>query len=566
MTGAAAGPGPTEAETKFLKVDDFRDDHAPGSVVGHDQRLGRDRESKIGVDSGSARLGWLEVPGWDRQTLSHGPFDATPGLITGWLVLNAHNTSMTHADRPIGRRARLRRFFRGLPQLHWREPDIDDNLAVGWYPHPTSRNPTAQGWPLIMHAGDTVNGILETTISGDRRRLLTGVQNLPILYAQIRRPNDVIHCVATTLDTNWAPTVPWFRPVAIDPNPPDGPIHASVHQQIQGEVNYRIDTRVDSFIAIHDPQWAQPTAASLWSWQEGDSTPIAEIDGPSSILAVHADGPACLTINGERIDVPTADGFGQVTLDNHCSGSSTIDLTSVPGLKSAEVIKPTLHLPQIVPSGIWYPPSSKPTSVSLPSSSGLLREQEGWERSIGSGEVDCLGDGTCVVKAGLEHPNPGRTIHTIAWPHPEGIDVTLRQRPPGYRGQGHRGRSGLCIMQDPDNLLIVNNWLDDTFDGSSISCFAKLSGREVMYEHDAVWSNVGHSVRHGIEHDLRVVVDGRHFAVWVDGVPVMYRRFADMLPSQTSLASNRIGVVSNWEWGDDTGTTFIRLNAGELLR
>ena len=46
--------------------------------------------------------------------------------------------------------------------------------------------------------------------------------------------------------------------------------------------------------------------------------------------------------------------------------------------------------------------------------------------------------------------------------------------PPGTgRGEGHNGRGGLVLFQDPDTYVIVNVWLDDApdHDGIAISMF-----------------------------------------------------------------------------------------------
>ncbi len=62
------------------------------------------------------------------------------------------------------------------------------------------------------------------------------------------------------------------------------------------------------------------------------------------------------------------------------------------------------------------------------------------------------------------------------------------------RGEGHGGRCGVVFWQDPDNYLVVNLFVDDVFDGASISTFYHLGGNEDMY--DAVWTLV-RGVVHG---------------------------------------------------------------------
>ena len=40
----------------------------------------------------------------------------------------------------------------------------------------------------------------------------------------------------------------------------------------------------------------------------------------------------------------------------------------------------------------------------------------------------------------------------------------------------------------------------------------------------------------------------------VDGETVLYRALTDIHPHATRLDIRRVGVVANWEWGEDTGS------------
>jgi hypothetical protein len=42
----------------------------------------------------------------------------------------------------------------------------------------------------------------------------------------------------------------------------------------------------------------------------------------------------------------------------------------------------------------------------------------------------------------------------------------------------------------------------------------------------------------------------------IDGHPVLYRQLTDVYPVCTRLSVNRVGIVANWEWGNDTGSVF----------
>jgi hypothetical protein len=182
-----------------------------------------------------------------------------------------------------------------------------------------------------------------------------------------------------------------------------------------------------------------------------------------------------------------------------------------------------------------------------------------WERSVGSGSIHLTGRSSARVDADPERPNPGRTVYTVPWDDPTFIDVTVDMVPPGTgRHQGHEFRGGLVLWQDPDNYVVLNLFLDNVYDGSSISTFYHLAGHEDMY--DAVWSLVG-PVRWGVPCSLRVVSDGSQFLAYLDGEPVLYRALSDVYSWTGRLAIARVGLIANEEWGDDTGTVFRSLVA-----
>ncbi|MEB3337939.1 MAG: hypothetical protein VKJ46_10780, partial [Leptolyngbyaceae bacterium] len=131
----------------------------------------------------------------------------------------------------------------------------------------------------------------------------------------------------------------------------------------------------------------------------------------------------------------------------------------------------------------------------------------------------------------------------------------VRIPPPGTgRHQDQKGRGGLIFWQDDHNYITVSTWLDDWYQGASISSFFYLKGFEELY--DAVWTNVGSRVYWGIPYLLRVVFDGLHFRAYVNQDPVLYRALTDVYKHTKPLSINRVGIVANWEWGDDTGSIF----------
>ncbi len=186
----------------------------------------------------------------------------------------------------------------------------------------------------------------------------------------------------------------------------------------------------------------------------------------------------------------------------------------------------------------------------------------GWQRSLGTGRLELSGAGSLRVGADRARPNPDRTAYTVAWAHPDLADVEVAVLPPGTaRSQGHGSRGGLVLWQDEANYLVVNVWLDDSphHDGSAVSFFFHSAGHERMA--DALWTNVGRQVTWGRRITLRLISDGDHVTVLLDGAAVLQRRLSDVHPGVAPLRITRVGIVANQEWGDDTGTTFFDFTA-----
>lgn len=180
-----------------------------------------------------------------------------------------------------------------------------------------------------------------------------------------------------------------------------------------------------------------------------------------------------------------------------------------------------------------------------------------WRRRYGLGRFLVADSGGLLVDADRTRPCPGRTLYTVPWGDERVAEIEIEAVPPGSRrGEGENGRGGLVFWQDPDNLLIVNPWVDDYegHDGSSISSFLRTDGHEDMY--DAVWTNVGRAVRWGEPYRLRVAFDGIRYLAWLNDEPVLYRAVTDIHPAAGRIRISEVGLATNWEWGDDTGTCF----------
>jgi hypothetical protein len=177
-----------------------------------------------------------------------------------------------------------------------------------------------------------------------------------------------------------------------------------------------------------------------------------------------------------------------------------------------------------------------------------------WTRTVGKGAFQLTGEGSVKVTASVARPNPGRTAYTLPWNHPEFADLQVNITPPGTRrGESEQGRGGLIFWQDPRNYITVSLWMNDAY-GFSISSFFYIDGYEELY--DAVWTNIGNRVHWGVPFDLRVVFDGNHYLARVNGEPVLQRALTDVYPCFSRLHILRVGLVANWEWGNDTGSVF----------
>jgi hypothetical protein len=199
--------------------------------------------------------------------------------------------------------------------------------------------------------------------------------------------------------------------------------------------------------------------------------------------------------------------------------------------------------------------------------SGVGTNRPTWDRALGVGVIERTGAGRARVRGTIAAPNPGRTVYCVPWSDRTGVEVSAVVIPPGTRrGEGHQGRSGLVVWQDSDNHLVVNHFIDDGSVGVSISAFLRMGGEETMFEWDAVWSNVGHRVRWGVPFRLSLACDGSQFLCRVDDEPVLYRAVTDYRATAQPLLISGVGVVANWEWGDDTGTEFEQFAVRPIMR
>ena len=160
-------------------------------------------------------------------------------------------------------------------------------------------------------------------------------------------------------------------------------------------------------------------------------------------------------------------------------------------------------------------------------------------------------------------PNPGRTIYGVPWTETALADVTVTLTPPGTGGvRAIGGSAATRVAATPHaNYLVVHQCLGDTNTAISINSFVRVDGVEEMREHDCVWTNVTGHVMHGVPMVLRVVFDGLHYLVYTDDELVLSRALTDLKPGVGPLTVHQVGLVANWDWGDDTGSMFSGFTA-----
>lgn len=260
-------------------IDNFSDACGEGRVLGckcasGHVRLGCDVERAMSIDNGALRIAPLVQAGFGRVVLSYGPFARRPGLAFAVYMLNGHNTAQ---DEPLSDsfRHRLRcwlrgsateaplkrvvtwlrhaRFSRALRQVRWWHrtahmakdaPRLNENLAVGWYSNIVEPDPRLQGSGFIMHALGPENGELWAGEANCRTRALRGVQNLPLYFVGVVRPEGMIYYVSSIACACGLAAYPAMRPIALDDRSLPDRVFLGIQQSVQGQVGFRLDSRV----------------------------------------------------------------------------------------------------------------------------------------------------------------------------------------------------------------------------------------------------------------------------------------------------------------------------------
>jgi hypothetical protein len=693
-------PSPTRdavtAQSAAEFVDTFDTDVAEGAVIDSRSsagvmRHGIDLEGVIGIDHGALRIRPMIEQGWGRSAITYGPYARRNGLMLATLLLNGHNTSQVeplperlstrllrwlqgHGDRRSGLIRRVLQWLRYRRKSYivrkiraWRHmasgsvAELDENLAVGWFPSADPGDPAVGGNVFVMHAALGGNGELWLSAGSSLLSVACGIQNVPMCYVTVLRETGAAYYLASVPGANGAGAYPVFRPYAIDTVADDVEVYAGVHQAALGQIGFRTDTRVYGMQVAHvdalDSWYGTARAADLLtgsdsldgrraesgqSWTTVTGAFACEEDGArpledDSLAVLRSDRPSGLVhMVASRSD---AGAVGLVwryrDVDNHCRVEVEVELVRVVQvvdgvaveLASSPITRTGAETSSIqladdgrsvrvsidgeavstgpieiealsteVGVGIWARGAvhmrrfeAHPSEIDLGGIVGLpspwfevgdvlvVADDFGgpagdlagrttttgdarWSRVYGSGRMVVTGNRSVVVDATRERPNPGNTAYVVDWHHPEFVDVSVDVTPPGEGfGEGHRGRGGLVLYDDPDNFIMISMYVDDSYDGASIAYFSHLDGFEDIY--DAVWSMVDKKIYWGATHRLRVVSDGNHLMTFIDDEPVLYRAVTDLYSDRGGLSINAVGLVANWEWGDDTGTVFEHFTA-----
>lgn len=507
-------------------VDDFGSDVPAGRVIGTTtrsghQRQGVDDERVMSIDHGALRIKPLVRPAWGRSELTYGPLMMREGLVASIVLLNGRNGSEnldpwpsptqwtrqwirgTQSDGPVQRMLRAHRFpHRDRLVRRWRAARFDARCA----PSDRSDLNLAVSWSSAPVNPDPLRGPSIVVRS-------TGPENADFCLVDSRGVRPVaplcelmmrvvfIHTggmLAVLLATD-DETGSWPAPMylgAIDA-PAAGAVWLSIQQRALGQVGWGMDTRVEE-VRVEE---------------------LTECPTVDELAA------------GTEFTVPSAIPSRRRGLDD------PIELTGHLGGTAADL-------------------------------AGFVTAGRTWRHAVGQRRLH-LSDGGAVVGdpvlpathklARLVRPSGQRTAYVLDWGGEAG-SISAEITPPGLRrGEGHAGRGGLILFQDPDNYLIVNDWLDDEYGGASVSAFRRINGYEEVF--DAVWANVGQRITWGRRHELALAFDARGFTAYVDGVAVLGRDYGDVHPNGGSLRVNAVGICANWEFGDDTGSCFHSFTA-----
>ena len=127
-----------------------------------------------------------------------------------------------------------------------RLPELDENLAVGWFPQEAPKDPLVDSNAFVVHALGANNGELWVQSAGKNQSVISGLQNIPIYYLVILREQGAAYYVASLPGAIGMAGYPEMRPLAIDGANQETSLYAGIQQSVLGQIGFRVDTRVYS--------------------------------------------------------------------------------------------------------------------------------------------------------------------------------------------------------------------------------------------------------------------------------------------------------------------------------
>jgi len=402
------------------------------------------------------------------------------------------------------------------------------------------------GWYGSAHAADPLTGdgpltVAETggrwhRLEGEFKKTERGVAGLEACNLAIlkpRQPSGLIHML-----------------VACGATPVEG---VSVIWRAVDERNFwcfEVGSSYGQLAIVEDGKWSR-LPATQGRWLPPNTVSSLQVFDDGERIRVHVNGTMVYGTTLQDVRLRTGTGVG-IRLAGR--GAAAV--------RHFEAHPREVRIPGLIP---FEAPSLSPGSSVIVADTfdgpegdleGHCTSQGGavWSRGIGRGVIALTGRRSARVRASAQTPCPGRTAYMIEWPDGGFADIQVTITPAGYRsGTREKGRAGLIFWQDAGNYLILSAFVED-WPAMSIAAFFQIAGFEELF--DAVWTNVGSRLHWGEPHDFRVVFDGMTFIAYINSEPVLYRTLTDVYPHASSLRIHRVGIVANWEWGNDTGSVF----------
>ncbi|WP_343225702.1 DNA-binding protein [Oricola nitratireducens] len=274
-------------------------------------RLGTDVERQIAISRGALRFQPLTRPGWGRQGIAYGPFRRENGLVFAVSITNGHNTSQG-TPNPDSFIKRIYRWGKGpnadpwparalawalgprkkgtLRRILWwmrstsrtfGMPDLNENLALGWFTTKAPADPPKDGCGFIMHAAEGENGELWARVGNRCLSAFRRLMNLQVQYVVVLRERGAVYYAAASQGAHGMAAFPMMRPVAIDPFNDDEILYPGIHQSALGQIGFRVDTRVHGVRILQLPELASPFGTAHAGDPLTGNGPIEDGDHPN---------------------------------------------------------------------------------------------------------------------------------------------------------------------------------------------------------------------------------------------------------------------------------------------